>query len=61
MLPFVCDGQSRAEQGIRDEIEAKYSEQLKAADRAEQERLRKQIDQEIRQRLTQQAPPRCLY
>jgi hypothetical protein len=48
LLPFVRDGWRRALDGIREELEAKYAEELEKATGADRPLLVKRIEAEIK-------------
>lgn len=61
LLPFVQDGYKRALDGIREEIEAKYADEFKAATDANRPLVLKRIDAEIADAAKRLATPLVLW
>jgi hypothetical protein len=62
---FVADGYRRAysavEPPVRVEVTAEYAERLERASFWERQRLKREIEREIRRRVHEKAPPDALY
>ncbi len=62
---FIADGYERAraanEPIVRAEVESEYSAKLNGAAAADQRRIRRELEAEIRKRLDRRAPPNALY
>ena len=58
---FVADGQERAREGIRAQVEAEYAERLKSAKREGVTRLRQEMQREMDSRMQRSARLDLLY
>jgi len=62
---FVADGEDRIrdanESVVRNQIESKYADQLNNASWLQRRKLKKQIRNEIKDRLDELAPPDAMY